>query len=144
MRGVTNTIHKDEKAWSLKERNLVRAPNFKLSRYQIITVNRGDKLVEWWSNLGPVKNFTAPELDIPSLWEHSVAELQEIAEEKRLGDDYWQKFTEETRHESSLISDWANQYEERGRIIRNQSVSGPGFRKQRNGFSRKAAYEKGT
>lgn len=141
MRGVTNTVHKDEKAWSLKERNLVRAPDFTLCRYQVITVNRGDQLVEWWSNLGPVTSFTAPELDIPSLWEHSVAELQEIAEEKRLGDDYWQKFTKEMQDESNLLTDWANQYEERGRVIRNQSVSGPGISKQRNGFSRKAAYE---
>ena len=137
MRGVTNSIHKDEKAWSLKERNMVRAPSFKLSRYQIITVNRGDKLVEWWSELGPVKNFTAPELDIPSLWEHSVAELQEIAEEKRLGDTYWQKFTAERANDSTLYADWANQYEERGKILRNQSVSGPKLTKQRNGFSRK-------
>jgi len=137
MRGVTNTVKKDEKAWSLKERNLVRAPSFTLNRYQIITVNRGDKLAEWWDDLGPVKNFTAPELDIPSLWEHSVAELQEIAEEKRLGDDYWQKFTAEMQGESTLFADWANQYEERGRIIRNQTVSGAGITKQRNGFSRK-------
>ena len=136
---ATNVISPDEKAWLLRERNLVRPPHFQLHRYQIVKVVRGDTLAEWWNDLGPASQFTGPELEIPGLLEETVGSLWDLADHYRLGEDYWQKRSAEIGAESSLITDWTNQVEERQRIIHNRSAFGPGVRKQRNGFSLAAA-----
>ena len=135
---VTEAIHENEKAWSLREQNMVRPPTHQVHRWQIITVVRNDKLAEWWNDLGPAAEFRAPGIEIPALFEHSVAELRDIATEYRLGDDYWRKRTAELSAESTLVKDWLEQMEEDWRVIRNQSSFGPGVSKQRNGFDRRA------
>lgn len=138
MRPTTLFIHPDEKAMSLREINLVRPPTHQWHRYQIVTVNRGDELAEWWKDLGPSEAYQRPEVEIPSLWEHSVGELWDIAQHYRLQDDYWRKRTAEWQAESTLIPDFLDQHMERWRIIRNQSQFGPGYAKQRNGFFKEA------
>ena len=138
MKPVTLFISPDEKAMSLREQNLVRPPTHQWHRFQIVTVDRGDELAEWWRDLGPSTAFTAPGCEIPSLWEHTVGELWDIAEHHRLQDDYWQKFSEEKASESTLIGDFLEQYEERSKVIKNQSQFGPGVSHQRNGFSKEA------
>ena len=137
---ATNVIHPDEKAYILGERNLIRPPLHEWRRYQVIVVNRDDQLAEWWDDLGPAEDFTAPGLDVLSEWEHTVAELQDIAERQRLGEDYWQKRLVELEGESTLIPDFLNYKEEAWKVINNQSVFGPGVSKQRIGFSKEAAY----
>ena len=140
MKPVTLAVHEDEKAWSLRERNLVRPPSFQLHRYQIITVIRDDALAEWWHDLGPAANFKGPEIEVPSLLCHSVAELREIADGERNRTD-WIKFTAEKQAESTLIMDFLNQVEENWRIINNQSVFGPGVTHQRDGFPKREVLE---
>lgn len=135
-RGVTLAVRENEKAWSLRELNLVRPPGFQRHRYQIITVNRDDALCEWWDDLGPAERFKGQEFDVPSLWEHSVAELRDIAASKR-DDTTWVTFMDEQRADSTLIADFLNQVEEHWRVIYNRSVFGPGGHTQRNGFPRK-------
>lgn len=138
---VTQFILPDEKAWRLTEVNLVRPPSYQWHRWQVIFVNRADALAEFWTDFGPSSNYTAPEVTIPALWEHSVAELQDIALDKRLGDDYWQKRLGELNDSSTLIPDILAQKEEHWKIIRNQSVFGPSHNHQRNGFSKRTAQE---
>lgn len=139
MKPVTMAVHEDERAWALREVNLVRPPTHQWHRWQIITVIRNDTLTEWWTDLGAISDFTAPQLEIPGLLEHSVAELRALAEEYRLGDDYWAKRQEELAAESTLVTDALNQIEERKKIIHNRSQFGPVMAKPRNGFSRSAA-----
>lgn len=141
MRPATDIVTKDEKAWSLGERNLVRPPEFHLHRYQIVTVVRDDKLAEWWKDLGPAERFTAPEFEVPSFFEHSVAELREIATQQRERDTYWGDFMAAQAADSTLISDFLNRVEENWKLIYNQSTFGPGGHVQRNGFPRKAAID---
>ena len=131
---VVNAIHEDELAYRLTEINMVRPPSFQWHRYQIILVNRDDKIVEWWDDLGPSSNFTASPLSIPALWLHTVAELRAIAEETREGDNYWVNRSKELVAESALTSDVIDFYEETRKVINNRSVSGPSISKQRNGF----------
>lgn len=138
MKPVTLFVHPDEKAMSLREQNMVRPPTHQWHRYQIVTVNRGDELAEWWRDLGPSENFPAPGCEIPALWEHTVGELWDIAQHYRLQDDYWRKTAEEIQGESTLIPDFLNQYQERNEILRNRSRFGPGYTKQRNGFPKEA------
>ena len=139
VRPVTLAIHEDEKAWALRERILALDGPYR--RYQVITVVRDDELAEWWNDLGPEADFTAPEVEIPSLFVHSVAQLRDMADTYRWKDDHWQKFMEEKNAESTLVEDWLTYLEENWSRIYNRSSFGPGVQKQRNGFSRKAAYE---
>lgn len=139
VRPVTLAVHEDEKAWSLTER--IFAMDGPYRRFQIITVVRDDKLTEWWNDLGPEASFTAPEVTFPSFFVHSVAQLRDMAETFRHRDDYWQKFMAEKNAECTLVEDWLTYLEENWARIYNRSSFGPGVTKQRNGFSRRAAYE---
>lgn len=49
-------------------------------RYRIIIVNRDGKLSEFREDMGLAKNFKGiRQFNVPSLWEHSVEELLDIA-----------------------------------------------------------------
>jgi hypothetical protein len=137
---ITQVLDPNEKVYRLTELNLVKPPHYQNRRYQVMLVNRDDCLAEWWYDLGPAFAFTANQFTFPLMWEHTVAEAQAMAEEKR-HDTYWQKFLAEKQAESTLVQDWINQRQEQSKIIRNQSVFGPGGHKQRNGFSMKTALE---
>lgn len=139
MKPVTLAVHENEKAWSLREINMVRPPRFQRQRWQVITVVRDDALAEWWHELGPADSFKGPEFEVPSLGVHSVAELRDIALGERNRTD-WDTFIAE-QGPSTLIADFLAQAEEHWKVINNQSVFGPGVTKQRVGFSKKAAYE---
>ena len=50
-------------------------------RYRIILVNRDGKLAEFREDMGLASNFKGiRQFNVPSLWEHSVSELLEIAD----------------------------------------------------------------
>lgn len=150
LRPVTVAINENEKAWSLREINLVRPPQFKHRRYQVITVVRDnpetgdDELTEWWHDLGPAEAFTTAPFEVPSLGVHSVAELRYIAESQHDSSRYWERFADEVRAESTLKEDFLQYIEENWKRIYNQSVFGPGVTHQRNGFPRKAALAHGN
>jgi len=141
---LTEVVHPDEKAWRLKELPMMRQMGKarELRRIQFVWVQRNGIIYEWSRDLGPAASFTAPGCDIPSLWEHTVGELWDIAENQRLKDDHWQKFAAEGSAESRLFDDWREQVEERSKVIRNRSVFWRGGHKQRNGFPRKAILER--
>lgn len=139
---VAPAVHPDEKAFLLVERNLP-FDRIGVRRIQILYVNRGDRLAEWRKDLGPASDFQNEGVRIPSFWEHTVGELWDIAERHRYRDnDYWARFAAEQQAESTLITDFLNHKEESWKLIDNQSVFGPGVSKQRNGFSKRTAYER--
>jgi hypothetical protein len=135
---ATTVLNPDEKALVLVEMNKLSPDYRSLRRYQLVYVLRGDNIAEHRTDLGPASAFKAPEVRIPSMWEHSVGELWDIAEDYRLADDYGEKITRELAASSTLIQDSFNWMTELINIRDNRSVVGPGFRRQRNGFSRKA------
>ena len=139
-RPTTDLVHPDEPAMSLREINLVRAPTHQWHRYQIVTVIRNDTLAEWWKDLGPKTDVH--EFEIPSLFEHTVGELWEMALEVRCGPNTgFEQRRLELAGESTLIRDFIDQYEEKCQIIHNRSQYGPGGHKQRIGYPRKTAIE---
>ncbi len=82
---LTSTLHTspDEKAYALVETNM-QSPTFRgFHRYQLIIVNREDRMSEFRRDLGPAKNFEARQFRIPSLWLHTVGELQDMADNLR-------------------------------------------------------------
>ena len=53
-------------------------------RYRILIVNRGGKLAEYREDMGLASNFKGiRQFNVPSLFEHTVAELLEIADSLR-------------------------------------------------------------
>ncbi len=81
---ATDFVRGDEKALYLVE-VLKQSPGNKgFRRYQIITVVRNDKPAQFWDDLGPEKKWKGvDQFAIPSLMEHTVAELQEMARQLR-------------------------------------------------------------
>jgi hypothetical protein len=128
-------VSPDEPAYALVEMNL-GIDYIGLRRIQIVYVNRSDEIAEWRKDLGPADSFTSNQFRIPSLWEHTVGELWDIAEQQRLKEDEWERFLLEAQAESTLISDWRLELEEIAKLARNQSVIGPGYQRQRNGVPR--------
>ena len=130
---VATFVLPNEKAYLLVEINLPHPVDYKGKfRYQMIWVNRDDQITRYIVELGSAEDFTAPQLRIPSFWEHSVAELQYLADEERWINDYWVKRSAEVAAGSTLIKDFQEQLEESYKIARNQSTFGPNLIKQRN------------
>lgn len=130
----------NEPAWLLRETNELNKSFRSRRRYQRIWVNRNDELTVFTKDLGPAADFTYPELQIPAEWEHTVAELQAIAEEVREGKEL-NELMEERQSESTLVQDWLDQVERRRKVMHNRSVFGPVGTTQRNGFSLRHALD---
>lgn len=77
---IALTVLPGEKAFALYEVN-EKAPDLReMHRYQIILVNRGDRLAEYQVDMGEASKWANTRfINIPSFWEHSVSELQYIA-----------------------------------------------------------------
>jgi len=81
---IANTILGGEKAWSLKEVHEQSPTNSGFHRYQIITVIRGGVIAEFRKDMGLAKKFKkARQINIPSLMEHTVDELMDLADNLR-------------------------------------------------------------
>lgn len=80
-------VRSDERAYGLSEVNLlgpwVEGEGETMRRYQIIYVNRDDKLAEYREDLGLASSFEGILFRIPSFWEHTVGELKDMALELR-------------------------------------------------------------
>ena len=82
---VTQWIAPNEKAWAYLEMN-EQSPDFRgFHRYQLIYVNRDGKITEYREDMGKASAFVGAKtaIHIPSIWEHSVAELINLAHELR-------------------------------------------------------------
>ena len=136
---ITNKIKGDEKAWMLVERNLLTRDYKELRRWQFIYVNRGDVIHEWCRDLGMAKSYPdCSEFRLVSLWQDEVDELMDQALEMRNESREFRARLYEHRASSTLTTDYTAWLHERGKQLRNQSVFGPGFSRQRNLFARKA------
>ena len=109
-------------------------------RYQIIYVVRNDQSVPHVVDLGSRLKFANPPLNIFSYMEHSVAELQEMADEARARSDVTKRLAElqeESSKDRNIIKEFLEQKERNSKIIANRSQLGPTLRVQRNGFNGK-------
>jgi len=100
-------------------------------RYQVILVNRGDRLAEYHRDLGDAGLFESGAFRIPSLWEHTVGELQEIADgvRSRVRED--RNVMAELQERSTLTRDALAFSEEIYKRRRGQSVFGSAIKVQR-------------
>ena len=137
-RAITEQIHPDEECWGLAEGPLLLnmpGGGTQWRWIQEVTVIRGDAPAGWRQDFGPAEDFedTVTPLLIPSFGENTVAELQARAERNR-HDDYWIKRAQEMRESSTLMQDAVAQMEEIEKLRRNQTISGPYVKKQRNDY----------
>jgi len=77
---IALTVSPGEKAFALYEVAEQSPESRGFHRYQVILVNRDDKLAEFRVDMGRADKWKNVRLiNIPSLWEHTVSELQFIA-----------------------------------------------------------------
>ena len=73
-----------EKAFALYEIAEQAPDNSGFHRYQVILVNRADKLAEFRVDMGRADKWVNTRfINVPSLWEHDISELQFIANQIR-------------------------------------------------------------
>lgn len=140
MKILTDKVSPDEPCHGLLERDQ-QVPNGETHRVQSVFVVRGDSIAAYETDLGPscVWQNVAPE-GIFAMGEVTVAEVMAEAEKDR-HDQTGHRLKEELRAGSTLIADFLAFKESNWEVINNRSVFGPGISKQRNGYSKKAAWE---
>ena len=80
---ITSTVYGNEKAYYYREL-IKQSPKLGNRRYRLIVVNRDGNLTEYWEDMGSSKKWKGvKQLNIPSLWEHTVDELRNLADELR-------------------------------------------------------------
>uniref|UniRef100_A0A6M3LM19 Uncharacterized protein n=1 Tax=viral metagenome TaxID=1070528 RepID=A0A6M3LM19_9ZZZZ len=81
---ITNTVTGDELAYTYMELHQ-QSPNSRgIRRYRIIGVNRDGRIAEYREDMGLAKKYKGvKELHIPALWEHTVDELRDLADDLR-------------------------------------------------------------
>ena len=130
----------DEKAMGLLEVELQTEDGKDTHRFQILSVIRNDKQANYVVDLGSRLKFPNPPLNIISYMEHSVAELQDMANEARARSDVTKRLAElqeESSKDRNIIKEFLEQKERNSKIIANRSQLGPTYRVQRNGFNGK-------
>ena len=111
-----------------------------LRRYQFIGVNRGDRIALWVHDMGPAESFDFGALEVLSLWEETVAEVQDTANDIREKDAAFNRNVILARQQElkELWPEMAYKQSELLRLnLRNQSVFGPAVVAERNAFVRK-------
>lgn len=134
---MTDTVRSDEKAWRLTE--IVMTPHamskgrrrFKPKtmvgrrRWQVVWVNRGGRLAQHITDMGDAKLYDRGPVNIPGLWEHTVAELREIADQWRNDTPWEHEIIANVQGESRLTERFLIQQEKKRRLSTGQVVFSP-------------------
>lgn len=134
---ATHAVSMDEMSFGLYEHNLQSPGSKGWRRYQIILVNRGDRIAEFRRDLGPAKDFAASPIRIPACVPepggrmeplHTVGELIDIAD--------WHRALLDKPPEIKPADDFHDRYhahfDQRRREARRLSQFGPTHRVQRS------------
>ncbi len=111
-----------------------------LRRYQFIGVNRGDRIALWVHDMGDAAGFDFGALEVLSLWEETVAAVQDIADDIREKDAAFNRNVILARQQE-LKERWPEMAYKQSELLRlnlrNQSIFGPAVVAERNAFVRK-------
>lgn len=81
---LTTYLKDDEKAWGLVELDLQSPGSKGFHRYQIVQVIRNGQIAQHRTDMGSSKKFKGVrQIRIPSLLEHTVSELKDMANHLR-------------------------------------------------------------
>ena len=131
MLGYTKSVSVDEKAYSLAEKPFSVAGV--VHRFQVILVNRGDRVAEWRTDLGL---WSGTAFAIPAFWEHTVGELRDMADQLRTENNPWIREQIEEARANPMGKQWLEEVEKKKAIVANRSVIGSHTRTQRSDFPR--------
>ena len=126
--GTTSFCTRSEPVYSLEE--LVAGGR----RYQVIVVNRNDRLAALYRDLGA--DTGVREFAWFANFDHSVGEVMDWAEEER-AENFIPEPLREQLENSTLVEDLIEQAEQDIKIARNVSTFGHYGKTQRSGYSRK-------
>lgn len=129
---ITDSVRPDEKAYRLVE--IVMTPHAMSKgrrrfrpktwvgrrRWQVVWVNRGDRLAQHITDMGDASLYNRGPVNIPALWEHTVAELREIANQWRNDSPWEQEIIANAQGESRLIERFLIEQEKKqaaGKIV---------------------------
>lgn len=111
-----------------------------LKRYQLIGVNRGDRIALWVHDMGPAESFDFGALQVVGLWEETVAAVQDIANDIREKDAAFARDVVKMRQQY-LKEKWPEMAYQQSELLKlnqaNRSVFGPAVCAERNAFVRK-------
>ncbi len=135
--GAALFVSPDEPCFLLVEVVLKTPDEHEYHRYQLLYVVRDDQLAEHRIDLGRADMYRNDQFRIPGGATldsghieivHTVGELQDIADELRLGPPPHG----EPRPQRDLIGDWHRQLEETDLVRKHRTTSGPGGWVQRS------------
>ena len=100
------SLRSDEKVYILREEEMMTADHKEMHRYQLIVVERNDKLVEYIRDMGPVSKFpgVGPIMIFADGDEDTVDMVMEMADQEREVNTAG-TFLEELAHESTFKED---------------------------------------
>lgn len=147
---ITHFLHPNEKVFALEEAVMTplvaekkhgyKPENYQgKHRYQIIGVNRGGRLALHYHDMGESKNFSYGGIRIPVVWEHSVAEVQDMAEQLREDGAWEREIVKERQGKIDFGKALDEQYDLARQNLANRSVFGPAVQVVRNGRTWKGA-----
>ena len=128
---AASVVKNDELALRLEELNVQGIKGQGMQRRQFIHVVRDDKRAIGAQDLGTADSIHAPPFAIPSLMEHTVAELREIADQLRESKQGADRI-DELGEASTMIKDAIDEAEERTLRMHRVSVSGPSITVERH------------
>tara|TARA_R110000744_G_scaffold323460_1_gene429355 strand:+ start:58 stop:462 length:405 start_codon:yes stop_codon:yes gene_type:complete len=128
---AASIVKNDEPALRLEELNVQGIKGQGMQRRQFIHVIRDDKRAVWSQDLGNADSFHAPPFRIPSLMEHTVEELREIADQLRESKQGANRI-QELSEASTMLEDAIEQAEQRTLEMRRATVSGPSITVERH------------
>ena len=135
MMGYALSVSVDERAFSLAEMPFKTADEKAIRRFQVIRVNRADRLAEFRTDLGPWRQGDRA-FAIPAFWEHTVGELRDMADKLRTENNQWLDEQIAKARSQPMGAQWLEQVEKYRQIVANRSVFGRKVLTQRNGFSK--------
>ena len=111
-----------------------------LRRYQLIGVNRDDRITLWVHDMGPAEDYDFGALEVLCLWEETVEWAQDIANDIRATDAAFSRNVIRERQQQ-LKEQWPEMAEQQAELLRlnlaNRSAFGPFVKVERNAFVRK-------
>lgn len=124
MSNLVKTVSPDEKAFMLIEKDNAPVDGSAARRYQVIYVRRNGELAAFVRDIGAASS-TVGEFTIPLMWEYSVAEADDLANQYREEQDLNQHL-EQNAEESTLMLDFHTLQEVKQAVLDNKTVFGPG------------------
>lgn len=134
---LTGSVGLDEPVFLYVERAMREPAGDVDRRYQVFVINRPDGPVEQRRDMGPAIEWASHDFDILCLNEHTVSEVEDMAERIRAdGNEEYEEQRGELMQENTLIEDAIADAEQKYLALNNRTIIGPGGMTQRGNYQK--------